>query len=99
MAADAGACTFYRETTSFVKSHEMMKELYFFFFPERKDGNVHFVTDGTASYIVNDEERFEFELMMKEKNENTQASNDASGKNNVAPEKKKQPGKGLDLEW
>jgi hypothetical protein len=61
---------------------ELMKELYYFFFPERKDKeNIHLLTNGDATYLLSDEERFEFELRMKEEKEKAPKEN-KDNKNN-----------------
>jgi hypothetical protein len=49
------------------KRDEVMKELYYFFFPERKDTkNSTFLTNGDATYLLSDEEWLEVELRLKE---------------------------------
>lgn len=61
------AAIFSKETTDISERKKIMLELYQFFFPDRKAvSEENFITNGTATYLLSDSEKLDFELEMKE---------------------------------
>lgn len=61
---------FSKETTDISERNKIMLELYAFFFPDRKAvSEKNFITNGTATYLLSDSEKLDFELEMKEEKE------------------------------